>query len=230
MPNTQTWQFDCVCMQLVAHTIFVWKCERAFLWHIHSCLSFTLTYLSLSPPWPSTLFPFSFICSFQVLGPYFGTFLKWTTLYLLMTKSKCGNYTTSSRFPCNSIWGQLSVNAIVECYLSCVALCVCAVWRLWPVLSLFYIQKTITWCPITWAKRCTYSRSFFSFLVTILHHHIQRRYLCVYPQLYQIALKAQKEQDGEGRVKMVSYPADLGYSHNYIYLDPNLSSVVGWVM
>ncbi|KAM4625722.1 lysophosphatidylserine lipase ABHD12-like [Polymixia lowei] len=46
-------------------------------------------------------------------------------------------------------------------------------------------------------------------------------------KLYQISLQAQRERNVEGQVQMVSYNASLGYSHNYIYLDPSLSSVVG---
>ncbi|CAB1330491.1 unnamed protein product [Coregonus sp. 'balchen'] len=46
-------------------------------------------------------------------------------------------------------------------------------------------------------------------------------------KLYQIALQAHRQRDAEDQVDMVSYSESLGYSHNYIYLDPNLPSVVG---
>lgn len=46
------------------------------------------------------------------------------------------------------------------------------------------------------------------------------------PQLYQISREAQKEFNTGARVEMVSYDASLGFSHNKIYLDPNLSDVV----
>ncbi|XP_041703292.2 lysophosphatidylserine lipase ABHD12 isoform X2 [Coregonus clupeaformis] len=46
-------------------------------------------------------------------------------------------------------------------------------------------------------------------------------------KLYQIALQAHRQWDAEDQVDMVSYSESLGYSHNYIYLDPNLASVVG---
>ncbi|XP_055718507.1 lysophosphatidylserine lipase ABHD12-like [Salvelinus fontinalis] len=46
-------------------------------------------------------------------------------------------------------------------------------------------------------------------------------------KLYQIALQAPRQRYAEDQVRMVSYSESLGYSHNYIYLDPNLASVVG---
>lgn len=46
-------------------------------------------------------------------------------------------------------------------------------------------------------------------------------------QLHLIALRAQRGRQAEGQVHMVSYPASLGHSHNYIYLDPGLPRVVG---
>ncbi|XP_071380622.1 lysophosphatidylserine lipase ABHD12-like [Centroberyx affinis] len=45
-------------------------------------------------------------------------------------------------------------------------------------------------------------------------------------KLYQISLQTQKERNTEVQVQMISYSASLGYLHNKIYLDPNLSSVV----
>lgn len=46
-------------------------------------------------------------------------------------------------------------------------------------------------------------------------------------KLHQIALQARRQRYAEDQVHMVSYSGSLGYSHNYIYLDPNLASVVG---
>lgn len=45
-------------------------------------------------------------------------------------------------------------------------------------------------------------------------------------KLYQIALETQRERNKEAHVQLISYSADLGYSHSSIYLDPNLSHVV----
>ncbi|XP_029899901.1 lysophosphatidylserine lipase ABHD12-like [Myripristis murdjan] len=46
-------------------------------------------------------------------------------------------------------------------------------------------------------------------------------------KLYEISLQAQRERNTEVQVQMISYSANLGYSHNNIYLDPNLPKVVG---
>uniref|UniRef100_A0A672I1C8 AB hydrolase-1 domain-containing protein n=1 Tax=Salarias fasciatus TaxID=181472 RepID=A0A672I1C8_SALFA len=46
-------------------------------------------------------------------------------------------------------------------------------------------------------------------------------------QLYQISLEAQSKFSTDVKVKMVSYEASRGYSHSSMYLDPNLSDVVG---
>ncbi|KAL7379792.1 hypothetical protein ABVT39_005951 [Epinephelus coioides] len=46
-------------------------------------------------------------------------------------------------------------------------------------------------------------------------------------KLYEISLQAKKEYDRDVQVEMITYSADLGYAHNMIYLDPNLSNVVG---
>ncbi|XP_034418599.1 lysophosphatidylserine lipase ABHD12-like [Cyclopterus lumpus] len=46
-------------------------------------------------------------------------------------------------------------------------------------------------------------------------------------KLYEISLQAKKESNTDVRVEMISYSATLGFSHNNIYLDPNLSNVVG---
>uniref|UniRef100_A0A8C3AHH7 AB hydrolase-1 domain-containing protein n=1 Tax=Cyclopterus lumpus TaxID=8103 RepID=A0A8C3AHH7_CYCLU len=43
----------------------------------------------------------------------------------------------------------------------------------------------------------------------------------------KISLQAKKESNTDVRVEMISYSATLGFSHNNIYLDPNLSNVVG---
>ncbi|XP_058470513.1 lysophosphatidylserine lipase ABHD12-like [Solea solea] len=45
-------------------------------------------------------------------------------------------------------------------------------------------------------------------------------------KLHQISVQARKERDIDAPVEMVSYDANLGYSHNRIYLDPNLANVV----
>lgn len=46
-------------------------------------------------------------------------------------------------------------------------------------------------------------------------------------KLYQISLEAKKKRSSDVQVEMVTYGADLGFSHNNIYLDPNLPNVVG---
>ncbi|XP_076013395.1 lysophosphatidylserine lipase ABHD12-like [Genypterus blacodes] len=53
----------------------------------------------------------------------------------------------------------------------------------------------------------------------IIPHHMGQK-------LYQISLQTQKEHNKDVEVQMVSYSANLGYSHDNIYLDPNLSDVV----
>ncbi|XP_011488342.1 protein ABHD12B isoform X2 [Oryzias latipes] len=45
-------------------------------------------------------------------------------------------------------------------------------------------------------------------------------------QLYQVSLEAQREFGTDDRVAMVSYPADLGFSHSNIYMDPSLPEIV----
>ncbi|XP_039993168.1 lysophosphatidylserine lipase ABHD12-like [Xiphias gladius] len=45
-------------------------------------------------------------------------------------------------------------------------------------------------------------------------------------KLYQISLQAQKKYNTDVQVEMISYSANLGFSHSNIYLDPNLSKVV----
>ncbi|XP_041828786.1 lysophosphatidylserine lipase ABHD12-like [Melanotaenia boesemani] len=45
-------------------------------------------------------------------------------------------------------------------------------------------------------------------------------------KLYEISLQAHRELNAGKRVEMVSYNANLGFSHSNIYLDPNLSEVV----
>lgn len=45
-------------------------------------------------------------------------------------------------------------------------------------------------------------------------------------KLYQISLQAQKQHNTDVQVEMISYAANHGFSHNGIYLDPNLSNVV----
>eukprot|EP00064_Thunnus_orientalis_P010273 superscaffoldBa00001378_g10299 len=46
-------------------------------------------------------------------------------------------------------------------------------------------------------------------------------------KLHQISLEAQKEHKKDVKVEMISYGAHLGFSHNDIYLDPNLPVAVG---
>uniref|UniRef100_A0A8C9Z773 AB hydrolase-1 domain-containing protein n=1 Tax=Sander lucioperca TaxID=283035 RepID=A0A8C9Z773_SANLU len=46
-------------------------------------------------------------------------------------------------------------------------------------------------------------------------------------KLYQISLQTKKEYNADVPVEMISYSANLGFSHNSIYLDPNLSNVIG---
>uniref|UniRef100_A0A3Q3KB84 AB hydrolase-1 domain-containing protein n=1 Tax=Monopterus albus TaxID=43700 RepID=A0A3Q3KB84_MONAL len=45
-------------------------------------------------------------------------------------------------------------------------------------------------------------------------------------KLYQISLQAQKKYGTDVHVEMISYSANLGFSHNNIYLDPNLPNVM----
>ncbi|KAF0043949.1 hypothetical protein F2P81_003107 [Scophthalmus maximus] len=44
--------------------------------------------------------------------------------------------------------------------------------------------------------------------------------------LYQTSLQARKQHNTEDQVEMISYSANLGFSHSNIYLDPNLPNVV----
>lgn len=46
-------------------------------------------------------------------------------------------------------------------------------------------------------------------------------------QLYQISLQARKVTKTDVQVEMISYSGSRGFSHNDIYLDPNLSDAVG---
>ncbi|XP_076605161.1 lysophosphatidylserine lipase ABHD12-like [Chaetodon auriga] len=46
-------------------------------------------------------------------------------------------------------------------------------------------------------------------------------------KLYQMSLQTRKQHNTDAPVEMISYSADLGMSHSNIYLDPNLSTVVG---
>ncbi|XP_056914647.1 lysophosphatidylserine lipase ABHD12-like [Takifugu flavidus] len=46
-------------------------------------------------------------------------------------------------------------------------------------------------------------------------------------KLYQISLQARKKTETDAQVEMISYSARRGFSHNGIYLDPNLSDAVG---
>uniref|UniRef100_H2T920 AB hydrolase-1 domain-containing protein n=1 Tax=Takifugu rubripes TaxID=31033 RepID=H2T920_TAKRU len=45
--------------------------------------------------------------------------------------------------------------------------------------------------------------------------------------LYQISLQARKKTETDAQVEMISYSTRRGFSHNDIYLDPNLSDAVG---
>ncbi|KAK9534032.1 hypothetical protein VZT92_009107 [Zoarces viviparus] len=45
-------------------------------------------------------------------------------------------------------------------------------------------------------------------------------------KLYELSLQAQKEYNTDVQVEMISYSENLGFSHNKIYLDPNLADVV----
>ncbi|XP_071354516.1 lysophosphatidylserine lipase ABHD12-like [Trachinotus anak] len=45
-------------------------------------------------------------------------------------------------------------------------------------------------------------------------------------KLYHISLQTQKKHNADVQVEMISYPANHGFSHSSIYLDPNLSNVV----
>lgn len=49
-------------------------------------------------------------------------------------------------------------------------------------------------------------------------------------QLYQISLQTKESRRTDVPVEMVSYGAKLGLSHDNIYMDPNLTSVVGYVL
>ncbi|XP_035465711.1 lysophosphatidylserine lipase ABHD12 isoform X1 [Scophthalmus maximus] len=58
----------------------------------------------------------------------------------------------------------------------------------------------------------------------VVPHHMG---LTVFPlQLYQTSLQARKQHNTEDQVEMISYSANLGFSHSNIYLDPNLPNVV----
>lgn len=46
-------------------------------------------------------------------------------------------------------------------------------------------------------------------------------------KLYEISLQAKKKHNTDVQVEMISYSASLGLSHNRIYTQPNLPSVVG---
>ncbi|XP_041809271.1 lysophosphatidylserine lipase ABHD12-like isoform X1 [Chelmon rostratus] len=46
-------------------------------------------------------------------------------------------------------------------------------------------------------------------------------------KLYEISLQTKKQYNTDAQVEMISYGANLGMSHSSIYLDPNLSTVVG---
>uniref|UniRef100_UPI0037E9B894 lysophosphatidylserine lipase ABHD12-like n=1 Tax=Semicossyphus pulcher TaxID=241346 RepID=UPI0037E9B894 len=46
-------------------------------------------------------------------------------------------------------------------------------------------------------------------------------------KLYQISLQTKKRYNTRVQVEMISYSANLGFSHNKIHRDPNLSNVVG---
>lgn len=46
-------------------------------------------------------------------------------------------------------------------------------------------------------------------------------------KLHHISLQARKQREAEAEVEMVSYSAHLGYSHDNIYLDPDLLNVLG---
>ncbi|XP_042357316.1 lysophosphatidylserine lipase ABHD12-like [Plectropomus leopardus] len=46
-------------------------------------------------------------------------------------------------------------------------------------------------------------------------------------KLHEISLQAKKEYNRDVQVEMISYSANLGYRHDEIYLDPNLTNVVG---
>ncbi|TNN53738.1 Monoacylglycerol lipase ABHD12 [Liparis tanakae] len=46
-------------------------------------------------------------------------------------------------------------------------------------------------------------------------------------KLYEISMQAKKEHNTDVHTEMISYSETLGFSHNNIYLDPNLSNVIG---
>ncbi|XP_070296703.1 lysophosphatidylserine lipase ABHD12-like [Salvelinus sp. IW2-2015] len=50
--------------------------------------------------------------------------------------------------------------------------------------------------------------------------------VCVFPAVPDCT-SSPRQRYAEDQVRMVSYSESLGYSHNYIYLDPNLASVIG---
>ncbi|XP_046902624.1 lysophosphatidylserine lipase ABHD12-like isoform X2 [Hypomesus transpacificus] len=54
----------------------------------------------------------------------------------------------------------------------------------------------------------------------VIPHHMGQ-------ELYNIALQAERARNAGDHVEMVTLPASLGYSHNYIYMDPSLTTVVG---
>ncbi len=103
------------------------------------------------------------------------------------------------------------------------------VWRPWLVHFSSCMQRMTTSCRITWAWR--YSSS--SFLLPLTKSlwmlqpllGITLHFFCL--QLYQISLQTKKIYNSDVQVEMITYNAKLGLSHNNIYLDPNLSDVVG---
>lgn len=46
-------------------------------------------------------------------------------------------------------------------------------------------------------------------------------------KLYQISLQAKEKHNSAAQVEMISYSAKLGFSHNNIYLDPDLAKLIG---
>lgn len=57
-----------------------------------------------------------------------------------------------------------------------------------------------------------------------------RTLYCCDRQLHQISLQTQESRRTQVPVQMVSYGAELGFSHNNIYLDADLTSVVRYVL
>ncbi|CAN9502388.1 unnamed protein product [Ophioblennius macclurei] len=45
-------------------------------------------------------------------------------------------------------------------------------------------------------------------------------------KLYEVSRQAQRERHTDVPVEMISYKAELGYSHNFVYLDPDLPDTV----